>query len=241
MEPKKIAMVDKIYRLAQQDPEFSAALRAKLAISTIADTATIPHGLKEDVRTIREVLEMRANCSISYDFVSNVAVRQQLLIDNLRMENVVLNLKLADYDRFTQFCLNAFYQVENILKYYYDTVYPRIGDLVEVIEKSTQEEQEKFRYKPTGKEISADSIATSTLLDAFCNTNFVGEKSIKITLARLRNGRNDISHRGRSAEKQRESKDMMRNLYAYQTYGSIRDCLRRVVMMVKDCLRYADK
>lgn len=72
-----------------------------------------------DTNTIRQVLEIRADVSINFDFIENTRVRNQLVIDNLRMENARLDVQKSDLERFHEFCVNAFYQIEELINYYY--------------------------------------------------------------------------------------------------------------------------
>ena len=92
----------------------------------------------KDVKTIREALHIKGNPSLNYIYVNNDTLRDQLLIDNLRMENYALDLRMAnETERFYYFCINAFYQIENLLNYYYHTVYQSINDLLTHIEDHT--------------------------------------------------------------------------------------------------------
>ena len=73
--------------------------------------------IKADTEAIRKHLEIRANVSIDYDFIKNDRVKKQLIKDNLRMENIRLNVKKDELTRFYEFCINAFYQLEELLNY----------------------------------------------------------------------------------------------------------------------------
>lgn len=118
MDEKLKSTIDKIVQLSKQNPEFDAELRKRLEITSSANVVSSQMSIRDDVHAIRETLEIRANNSISYDFIlakGNQRLRDQLLIDNLRMENAALNLKEKELERFYSFCANAFYQIENVV------------------------------------------------------------------------------------------------------------------------------
>lgn len=79
--------------------------------------------IKSDTEAIRSHLEIRANVSISYDFIFEDRVRKQLIADNKRMENVLLNLKLNEQERFYNYCVAAFLQIEELVNYYFGLKY----------------------------------------------------------------------------------------------------------------------
>ena len=107
MDEKLKVAIDKIVLLTKQNPEFNDELRKRLDLSIPANSF---HGnIPENIIAIRSALEIRGNYSINYDFVEESRLKDQLLIDNLRMENASLNLKEREETRFYVFCVNAFY------------------------------------------------------------------------------------------------------------------------------------
>lgn len=106
-----------------------------------ASDVNMSSNISADITAIRSALEIRANSSITYSFVKNQRLRDQLIIDNLRMENAALNLQDPEADRFYVFCVNAFYQVENIINYFYHITFPEVESLLKEIEDSTQNEK----------------------------------------------------------------------------------------------------
>ena len=116
MDEKLQSTLNKIIQLTEQNPEFGVELRKKLGMTSSANSAYNRNtSIQDDVTAIRRALEIRANNSISYDFINQQRLRDQLIIDNLRMENAALNLQISEAERFYSFCVNAFYQVENII------------------------------------------------------------------------------------------------------------------------------
>ena len=133
MDEKLKLTIDKIVQLSKQNPEFDAELRKRLEITSSANVVSSQMSICDDVHAIRETLEIRANNSISYDFIlakGNQRLRDQLLIDNLRMENAALNLKEKELERFYSFCANAFYQIENVVNFYFYVMFPDIDNLL---------------------------------------------------------------------------------------------------------------
>ena len=117
MDDKLKLTLQKIKALTLQNKEFAEELVKMLDIPMSKQSVSLPNGVTDDVAAIREALEIRANKSISYDFVKEQRLRDQLIIDNLRMENAALDLKKDEHERFYIFCINAFYQLENIINY----------------------------------------------------------------------------------------------------------------------------
>lgn len=80
--------------------------------------------LKIDTTAIRGHLEIRAEHSIDYSFIKTDRVKNQLYKDNLRMENIRLDHTIKnENERLHAFCVNAFYQIEELLNYYYNEKY----------------------------------------------------------------------------------------------------------------------
>ena len=115
MNTKYKAIINKIVLLCQQEPEFDTELRNRLNIQYPAFSSY--NG--REIRRIREILEIRAENSISYDFIAISLIRERLILDNLRMENAAMDLTLKN--RFVVFCVNAFYQIEALINYFFIT------------------------------------------------------------------------------------------------------------------------
>ncbi len=221
----------KIVRLAKENPEFGEALRKELNVSS--SSLDVSERIDKNVDAIREALEIRANKSISYDFVKHQRLRDQLIVDNLRMENAALNLKEDEKIRFYNFCVNAFYQIENILNYYYLVSYPKIEDLLTAIEQATLIEKEDYQYHRSGKEKTVNDIPMASKLNAFCDECMPYDK-IKITLAQLRNVRNEGEHRSIELQNGLDPKDRLSNFFKFNTFNSIRIVLIKLVTVIKE-------
>ena len=158
MDDKIKATVGKIKLLAQQNQEFAKEMQRLFGSSETSTDLPILTSVSSDVSAIRSALEIRATESLKYSFVKVQRLRDQLIIDNLRMENAALNLQEKESDRFYIFCVNAFYQLENIINYYYHISYPNIDDLLTTIEVSTRCEEEKYRFKRATGSLKEKSV-----------------------------------------------------------------------------------
>ena len=241
MDEKLIATVNKIKLLAEQNPVFNQTMQKLFGNTVSASVVNINSTITEDISAIRSALEIRANASLTYNFVRNQRLRDQLIIDNLRMENAALNLKEPEADRFYVFCVNAFYQVENILNYFYYTSFPDIDALLKEIEDGTQNEKNDFKFRRTGKEQNVGSIPVAHKLNAFFNTYLTKEGSLKWSIGTLRQVRNEGEHR---CDIIRQEKDDNNNLYKFfksKTFNYVRIDLIKFVNAIEHKLENPDK
>lgn len=159
------------------------------------DAMVMQEGLSmpaKDIQKIREILEIRADLSIDYSFVKDLAVRKQLQIDNLRMENVLLNLTLSEVERYENFCVAAFLQVENLLNYYYRVRHNNDMDkILADIEESTKDTKYPFKRMQNRVYKNVSEVDISKKISAF-SYEFFAEGW---TLHKLRNIRNEVFHR----------------------------------------------
>jgi len=202
---------------------------------------------KTDISEIRKALEMRGDISIDYGFVKDKVVYNQLRVDNLRMENALLNLTLTAKERFTSFCINAFFQVENLINYYYNTIFNNvIADILSEIETETANDGYKDKktgawkstaFKRNGWETRVGDIAIEKKLNAFCNKNFPYDPHAGIIdftskdLGALRKIRNNSFHRGGAQE------PVETNNSSYKTENEYRAVLSRLVDMIRSLLK----
>lgn len=222
------SILHKVIQLTRQNPEFNTELRKELEIAPSAMSVPVLNdSITRDITSIREALEIRANVSISYGFVKEQRVRDQLIIDNLRMENAALKLKEPEAERFYTFCVNAFYQLENIVNYYFHVTFPNNDELLTIIEKYTEGD---FKFKRNGRETDVSDIPIAHKINALCNILFLGDK-FRMTLGQLRQVRNKGEHRCMVI--QQEKKDKLYNFFKYNTFNSIRFYLIKVVNSIE--------
>ena len=240
MDEKIKSTVYKIKLLAEQNPEFYQEMQKLFGKTASASDININSNISSDITAIRSALEIRANASITYSFVKYQRLRDQLIIDNLRMENAALNLQDPEADRFYVFCVNAFYQVENILNYLYHTVFPEVESLLKEIEDATQDEKNDFRFRRTGKEQNVGSIPVAHKLNAFFNSYLPEESSLKWSIGTLRQVRNEGEHR---CDIIRQEKDENNNLYKFfksKTFNYVRIDLIKFVNAIEYKLKNPD-
>lgn len=245
MDEKLKSTIDKIVQLSKQNPEFDAELRKRLEITSSANVVSSQMSICDDVHAIRETLEIRANNSISYDFIlakGNQRLRDQLLIDNLRMENAALNLKEKELERFYSFCANAFYQIENVVNFYFYTQFPNIDNLLSFIENATNVDGKYSFKRNANKEYkSVSDIEITYKLNAICTTLFPDDKNIKITYSQLRQVRNEGAHRCMVIVEEHDESNALYRFFKYNTFNSIRIVLIKLVGTIKQEIENVDK
>lgn len=237
MDEKLKSTIDKIVQLSKQNPEFDAELRKRLEITSSANVVSSQMSICDDVHAIRETLEIRANNSISYDFIlakGNQRLRDQLLMDNLRMENAALNLKGKELERFYSFCANAFYQIENVVNFYFYVMFPDIDNLLSFIENATNVDKKYSFKRNANKEYkNVSDIGIADKLNAICNTLFPNDKNIKITYSQLRQVRNEGAHRCMVIVEEHDENNALYRFFKYNTFNSIRIVLIKLVGTIK--------
>lgn len=241
MDEKIRATIHKIRLLAEQNLEFSQEMQKLFGKTVPASVVNVNSEITADISAIRSALEIRANASITYSFVQNQRLRDQLIIDNLRMENAALNLQDPEEDRFYVFCVNAFYQVENILNYFYHTTFPEVESLVKEIEYATQYEKNDFKFRRTGKEQNVGSIPVAHKLNAFFNSYMPEEGSLKWSIGTLRQVRNEGEHRCDIIRQEKDEKNNLYQFFKQKTFNYVRIDLIKFVNAIEHKLKNPDK
>ncbi len=222
MEEKYLTAIQYIVKFTEKEPEFGMELRKALDIRPTANSILASSNTSKDVKIIREVLEIRANASLEYGFVKDERTRAQLIIDNLRMENAVLKTDHDEKRRFYEFCVNAFYQIENIINYYLVSKNPIFEDLWIFLKENNKEE--KFQYKLKEEDKNVSQIPIAYKLNAVCNYLFPEDK-FKLTLSKMRLVRNEGEHRCSVIFSQDSDKKFLYELYKYNSINDIRSHL----------------
>lgn len=206
-------LYEKFYKIA------NSTLKTTNASNEIKREATPPiiNDIKKDTNQIREHLAIRANESVNYDFIPDKysRVKNELRRDNLRMENARIDLTEKDeLIRFYNFCINAFYQIEQLMNYFFAEKF-RIGDQIDMeklydflIENNSfnfkileLDTEEKIKQKQSNvsylRKKKFKEIEISNKITAFSNLYFSVDKKeyTGITLSTLRKVRNTDSHR----------------------------------------------
>lgn len=205
--------IDKLeYKFGHDHPEvakarhkFSQLSQSEMhgdSLSTLIhnDTKTIKvdvQDLKVDLKEIRGILEIRGERSVDYSFIPDIdkKVRNQLVKDNIRMENVRLDNTIKDeMDRFHSFCTNAFYQIEEIINYYFSKKYI-FNEFVELLKKKNKGYIHKDGKKYLEIEIGSKIYLFEDLF--YFNKRDSSGKIIYYdsVIQLIRNVRNEDSHR----------------------------------------------
>lgn len=150
--------------------------------------------IKSDTEAIRNHLEIRANVSIDFEFIKNERVKKQLIKDNLKMENSRLDIQIKnDSERFYNFCVEAFYQIEELVNYYFGMKYT-FEDFILLI--SSKNNGKIFTQKQLSEITIAEKIFVFEGLFYYGKVDAVG-KTIRYesTINLIREVRNEDSHR----------------------------------------------
>jgi hypothetical protein len=150
--------------------------------------------IKSDTEAIRNHLEIRANVSMDFEFVKNERVKKQLIKDNLKMENSRLDIRIKnDTERFYNFCVEAFYQIEELVNYYFGMKYT-FEDFILLI--SSKNNGKIFNQKQLSEITIAEKIFVFEGLFYYGQVDAVG-KTIRYesTINLIREVRNEDSHR----------------------------------------------
>lgn len=230
---KLLAFVKEMYEEAD-NKEFAAGLNA-IVLNRLAITTN------QELKKVKEALELRADFSIDYSFVKDIFVQKQLMIDNLRMENVLLNLSMSEMERYESFCVNAFLQVENILNYYFCEKCDRdIESILVTVEDLTRYDKYPYKRIPNKTYVYVSEIPIASKIQAFCNKFFPFDSTntdyTTKNLHNLRNMRNDIFHRAGEGGEKPVDETKSGKPVAKPTAAAFRDTLRRLVLEVKSQL-----
>ena len=199
--------------------------------------------IDKNVGEIRDVLRIQASPSIDYSFIPDkyVLLRNKLIVDNLRMEQSVLDVQeVNDAERFYNFCIYAFYQIENLVNYYYLVRFPNFNDLVLHLEKNSY-------FKLTDKQTTIADIAVAYKLWTFCAEHFKNpDSNAKYPFTNrgshiqgiLREIRNQGLHRCHvlfedKTAAERASKEYIYKFYHNYTTEYVRNLVVRVVEIIK--------
>ncbi len=189
-----------------------------------SDSSSIVHSKLDNIRYL---LEIKAELSIDYSYIKNAAVKNQLEIDNLKMENVRFDLKEKDdFKSFYNFCLYCFLQIENLLNYYYHTKYNNIDLLVKHLEAIS-----KYTKKDYHKNIS--DIPISTKIFSFSTSYLPPKYGAELnTLRLIRNfgfHRCDVIKNNATSDKKVDS---IKHFLQTQTYDTVRNIIQLVSSII---------
>lgn len=179
--------------------------------------SNITHEIKHDTNKIINFLEINPSCSVEYSFIDHKLLRTRLELDNLRMENIRYDLKEKDeMKRLYDFCINAFYQVENLINYYYYEKYLNFDDLLIHLESI---DGTFFRRKD---EKNIGDITIATKIYAFTRTYYTNsERFLGMNMDSLRLIRNEGLHRCTRIKNVENENKKLHQFIKYATFDSV--------------------
>lgn len=202
--------------------------------------------IKIDTEAIRSHLSIRGNNSVDYTFITNKLVKQQLDKDNLRMENSRYEIsEKTELERFYDFCANAFYQVEQLINYYYGVKYPEIETLLTHLESLQYTKKEGnvdlikncFKRNYKNPEKSIDEITIGSKLFAF-RIEFFNVKNdyTGTNIDNLRLVRNEGQHRCEVIKNDIKENKPLFLFFKNNNFNSVKLLIEKVKDKVKENL-----
>lgn len=199
--------------------------KKKLISALKTDELSLQDEIFTNTETIKKFLNISPELSIDYSFIKHKILKNRLELDNLRMENVRLDLQEKDdLKRFYDFSIYAFYQIENMINFYYHTKYEDINTILNHLESI---DDTRFRRSITAKETSISDINIATKLFSFSKTYFNTRGDYTgSTINSLRLIRNEGLHRCTVILKDKNDENRtMHNFLKYSTIESIQRVL----------------
>ncbi len=189
--------------------------------------------IKKDTNKVIELLEISPDCSIDYSFINHKLLRTRLELDNLRMENVRYDLKEKDHmKRLYDFSVNAFYQIENLLNYYYFEKFPKIEDLL-----SHLESIEGTHFKRTTTHNNISDITNATKIFSFNRTIYKSNNGSQgFNMDSLRLIRNEGLHRCTRISKIENENPRLHKFIAEASFDSIQSIVKNLAEKVNQLL-----
>ncbi|KIA89597.1 hypothetical protein [Kaistella jeonii] len=225
---KLLGFIDELSK-DHENKWFADQLKSKYNLSKIESKA------EQNIQEIRDALQIKGSPSVKYEFVTHNRLRDQLIIDNLRMENAALDLKEKDeLERFFNFCVNAFFQIENLINYYYHIKYPNINDLLIHLE---QIPGTVFRRNSKRPEKSVADIVIATKIYSF-GVSFKDSLNFNsYTLTTLNKIRNEGLHRCKVIERNSSLDLNIFKFFQKEDFSSIRTLLKNLVNKIEEELQ----
>lgn len=186
----------------------------------------------ENTEKIKYYLGLEPELSIDYSFIPHKLLRSRLELDNLRMENIKLDIKEKDeFKRLYDYIVYSFYQIENCLNYYYYTKYPKIEDLINHLSKI-----EGTRFISTPNIENVGDIPIAVKIYSFNKTYF--NKNGDYTgsnIDNLRKVRNEGLHRCSIILKDKNHENKyLHNFLKHSNYETVNLTLKKLTNVIRD-------
>ncbi len=197
-------------------------------VEVISNKAVIE--IKNDTSKIVNFLNINPPLSIDYSYIKHKLLRTRLELDNLRMENVRYDLKETDeMKRLYDFCINAFYQIENLINFYYYEKFSKIDSLLSHLENI---QSSSFKRK---QEKNIGDIAISVKIYAF-NKTFYNEDFTGYNIDSLRLIRNEGLHRCSRIKTIENENKRLHDFLKYATFHSVHSLVNVLSEKIKENL-----
>ena len=233
---KLVQLIDEIAAMPEQE-WFRDALQKRFssAPTTNGIASDDVTQIKEDTQKIKRYLSLEPELSIDYSYITNKLLKTRLEIDNLRMENVRYDLEEKDeIKRLYDFSINAFYQIENLINFYYYEKFRNPDDLfthLENVEGST------FRRK---NERNVGDIAIVHKIYCFTKIHFEEDYNSKdytgLNIHHLRQIRNEGLHRCTRISRIENENPTLHKFLKYATFHTIHATLKTLNNKVKSLI-----
>jgi hypothetical protein len=186
----------------------------------------------QNTEKIKYYLGLEPELSVDYSFIPHKLLRSRLELDNLRMENIKLDIKEKDeLKRLYDYIVYSFYQVENCLNYYYHIKYKNFEDLLKHL---SEIEDTRFNPNPIFKDVGDIPIAIKIF--SF-NKTFFNKKGdyTGSQIDNLRKVRNEGLHRCSIILKEKNHENIhIYNFLKHSTYESVNLTLKKLASVIKD-------
>lgn len=226
---KLIILIDEICK-EDENLWFKKSIEEKILTNKILPDNYFAE-IKKDTSKIINILDINPSCSIDYSFIKHKLLKTRLELDNLRMENVRYDLKEKDeMKRLYDFCINAFYQIENLINFYYFEKYPKIQNLLTHLEGINGT---SFKRK---EERNIGDIAISIKIFAFNKTYYNSEDFTGYNIDSLRLIRNEGLHRCSRIKSIENENKRLHDFLKYATFHSVHSLVNTLATTIKESL-----
>jgi hypothetical protein len=227
---KLLVLIDEICK-DEENLWFKNDLISKISISTsVSNCADTFIEIKKDTSKIINLLNINPAVSVDYSFIKHKLLRTRLELDNLRMENIRYDLKETDeMKRLYDFCINAFYQIENLINFYYFEKFPKIDALLSHLENI---QDSKFKRK---QEKNIGDIAIFAKIFAF-NKTYYTEDYTGYNIDSLRLIRNEGLHRCSRIKSIENENKRLHDFLKHATFHSVHSLVNSLAEKVKENL-----
>lgn len=147
------------------------------------------------------------NNQINYNFINNQTVKNKLIEDNIKMEKLILENDIKPDAKFIEFCTLAFYQIENLINYFYTKRFSYFDELLQYLIDNNENFKKNCRNlkRAQNKFKKIKDIHIYYKIHLY-EKEFYFDKKIyyEKDITKLRNIRNDSLHRCQIIDKSKE-------------------------------------